>query len=238
MSGRRVLIQLLSIAACMLSSVALAKDTAGAGISCHAHYEQLNSRHAQTMAAKAMITEQLYREGLWAIEDEMFVALQQCPTDARLFSLMAEVQMTLGQAPFAVAYARKAVEFDASAWQANYALGTALCMAGDCPSGLDYLRYASKLEPANLRLQLNLCSAYAWAGQHAQVVASCSIIIDSDNKAMSAQAYYLRSQANKALGHLHEAEQDMQQAGRHGFNAKRDVLQVISPESVPQSLQK
>ena len=233
MSVRRVLIYLFSIAICMLSGVALAKDTAGAAISCDSHYEKLNGRHAQTMAAKAMISEQLYREGLWAIEDKMFVALQQCPTNARLFSLMAEVQMTLGQAPFAVAYARKAVDLDAAAWQANYALGTALCMAGDCPSGLDYLHHASKLEPANLRLQLNLCSAYTWAGQHAQVIASCSAIIDSDNKTVSAQAYYLRAQANKALGHLHKAEQDMQQARRLGFNAKRDVLQVISPESVP-----
>jgi predicted Zn-dependent protease len=238
MFARRILIQLLSMGACMLSSVALAKDTAGAAMSCHDHYEQLNSQHAQTMAAKAMITEQLYHEGLWAIEDKMFVALQQCPTDALLFALMAEVQMTLGQAPFAAAYARKAVDLDASAWQANYALGTALCMAGDCPSGLDYLRYASKLEPANPRLQLNLCSAYAWAGQHAQVVTFCSALIDSDNKAVSAQAYYLRSQANKALGHLHEAEQDMHEAEQRGFNAKRDVLQVISPESVSPSLQK
>ena len=238
MSGRRVLIQRLSIAIYMLSGMALAKDTTGADISCHDHYAQLNSRHAQTMAAKAMITEQLYREGLWAIEDKMFVALQQCPTDALLFSLMAEVQMTLGQAPFAVAYARRAVELDASVWQANYALGTALCMAGDCPSGLDYLRYASKLEPANPRLQLNLCSAYVWVGQHAQAIASCSAIIDSDNKGVSAQAYYLRSQAKKALGRLREAEQDMQQAKQRGFNAKRDVLQVIAPESVPRELHK
>jgi predicted Zn-dependent protease len=238
MSVHRILIQLLGIALCVSSCVASAKDTAGVAMSCHDYYARLDSRHAQTMAAKAIISGQLYHEGLWAIEDEMFVALQQCPTDALLFSLMAEVQMTLGQAPFAVAYARKAVDLDASVWQANYALGTALCMTGDCASGLDYLRYASKLEPANLRLQLNLCSAYAWAGRHAQVVASCSAVIDSGDKDVTAQAYYLRSKANKALGHRHEAEQDMQQAERLGFNSKRDVLQVISPESVSPSLQK
>ena len=235
---RRALIQLLSITACILSSVALAKDSAGPAISCHDYYAQLNSRHAQTMVAKAMISEQLYHEGLSAIEDKMFVALQLCPTDALLFSLMAELQITLGQASLAVAYARRAVEFDAAVWQANYVLGTALCMVGDCQAGLDYLRHASKLEPTNLRLQLNLCSAYVWAEQNAQAIASCSSIINSDNKAVLAQAFYLRSQANKALGHLQEAEQDMQEAKRRGFNAKRDVLQVITPESVLRALQK
>jgi len=238
MSLRRLFVQLFSIAICMLSNIALAENTAGAAISCHDHYEQLNNQHVQTMSAKAMISEQLYLEGLWEIEDKMFVALQQCPTDALLFSLMAELQMTLGQAPFAVVYARKAVNLNASLWQAYYALGTALCMVGDCPTGIDYLHYANKLEPDNPRLQLNLCSAFAWTGQHELVIKTCSTLIDSDSKDVLAQAYYLRSQANKALGHRHEAEQDIQEAERRGFNTKRDVLQVIAPDSVPPSLRR
>lgn len=236
MLARYILTPLLGIIIYLFSCNALAKDTASVDASCSALYDHFNSRHAQTMVAKAMISGQLFNEALWAVEDGMFIALQRCPGNGLLFSLMAEVQLALGQAPFAVAYGRRAVELDASVWQTNYALGTALCMAGDCPSGLDYLRQADKLEPTNLRLQLNLCSAYVWAGQHEQAFESCSAIIKTKDKDVLAQAYYLRSQANSALGKQQQATEDLRQANKHGFNKKGDVLQVIDPESVQKYL--
>ncbi|NNG14424.1 MAG: hypothetical protein HKM22_04620, partial [Gammaproteobacteria bacterium] len=93
-----------------------------------------------------------YLRALYTIEDSIFPALKRCPRNAPLMAAMSELQLSLGQPPIALLYAKKALEYDPNSWQAHNAAGNALNVVEKYSEGLQHLQRASDLQPDNYAL--------------------------------------------------------------------------------------
>jgi tetratricopeptide (TPR) repeat protein len=229
----RFIVALSLFVLCVLFAV---KPVIAAEDNCQKRFEALNNTHSHLLANQHDMAPSLYEIRLLALEDELFDALQQCPGDASLFSLMGELQIVLQQPSLAVAYGNKAVQLDEASWRGHYVRGTGLCLSGDCEAGLTSLRRAIALQPGNAALQLNLCSVLVWNGMYEESLPECTAVIQTGDTTVLAQAYYLRSQAYMALGNTAPAAADMVMADAFNFDETRDVLQIVKPESIPRGL--
>ena len=166
---------------------------------------------------------QEYLRALYAIEDRVFPALKRCPRNAPLMAAMSELQLSLGQPPIALLYAKKALEFNPNSWQAHNAAGNALNVVEKYSEGLQHLQRASDLQPDNYALLVNLCSSYERNKQHAKVIKSCSRVIDKGPYDLRGTAYYLRAKAYRARGELKHAASDEKHAKEFGFRGQTGV---------------
>lgn len=127
--------------------------------------------------------EEEYIAALFALEDDVFAAMNYCPDDVNLFSLQGETQIALGRYDLAVLYGEKAVSMAPDSWRAHALLGGALASKGDYDKGAAQLARAVGLAPENLTLKLNLCNAYRLAGRPDQAVPLCEeVIVKGDDK--------------------------------------------------------
>lgn len=218
---------------CVLFSI---EPAVAAEESCQSIYKQLDDTFDRLLDNRRETAASLYEIKLHALEDNLFEAFKQCPRHSSLYALMGELQIVLQQPSLAVAYANKAIQLDAASWRGHYVRGTGLCLTGDCVPGLASLRHAIALQPGNVALQLNLCSVLVWNGLYEESLPECTAVIHTGDPAVLAQAYYLRGQAYKALGNMVSAEADLDMAKAYHFDESQDVLQIVTPESLPRGV--
>ncbi len=154
---------------------------------------------------------------LIAIEEALFKAIDQCRTKSGMFVLMGEVQIDMGQIPLAVVYGRKAVELDNQYWRAHKLLGSALMLNNESEKGLNALRRAVALAPDNSNTQLNLVSALIQNKRLSEALNIVNKIIARNESSSLATAYYLRSKIYHEKGLLIEADKDLKEARKLGF---------------------
>lgn len=181
-------------------------------------YQQGTQSH-NSVVAQEQGTQQFFIE-LGQLEDDMFSYLQQCKNNARLFSLMAEIQITARQASLAQLYAQKALSINPDIWQSQYAMGTVLTLAREYDKALVHLQKASQLAPDRTGLKVGLCRTQTLAQKHAGAIKTCTQVINSNEKEKGklAAAYHFRGLAHNAMGDKKQAEQDAQKARELGFN--------------------
>ena len=134
-------------------------------------------------------------------------------------ALMGEVQISVGQIPFAIQYGRKAVKMGPKVWQANYLLGSALNLNKEYDEGIKYLTLASQLEPKRNTLKFNVCSAYTAAKKYGKAIESCTDLINRKDQRLGGAAHYMRAQAYRGMGNNKAAENDLATARSMGFEA-------------------
>lgn len=159
-----------------------------------------------------------YLGALYAIEDKLFDAMKgECLDNSSVISAMGELQLSLGQIPFAQLYARKALKMDNDNWQAHYVLGSALNLQKEYTLGLEHLQQASKLQPENHSLLVNLCSSYEKNKQYPEAIKTCSAAIEKGPYHIRGTAHFIRAQAHKGNNELTLAERDIALAREFGF---------------------
>ncbi len=154
---------------------------------------------------------------LIAIEDALFKAIDKCRTKAGMFVLMGEVQIEMGQIPLAVVYGRKAAELDNKYWRSYNLLGSARMLNHESNLGLKALRQAVVLAPDNTNAKLNLVSALVQNKEYDDALKLVNKIIKLKEKTTLATAYYFRGQVYKGKGLVIEADKDLKQAQKLGF---------------------
>lgn len=183
---------------------------------CMKEYESLSAKHTAAIAREKPDT-QPYFKLLHGIEDEIFPALQNCPENPLLFTLMGEVQISLGNLQLAELYARKAISQDQDIWQTNHLLGITLSMQNKYTAGITYLEKATKISNNKPALVFNLCSTSLAAKKYQQAVTHCSNLIDRNDHQLHASAYHIRSQAYKALAMDKKSKRDSKNARLLGY---------------------
>ncbi len=121
-----------------------------------------------------------YVMALFAVENDTFDALERCPDDPHLWTLIGESEVALGRLQMAIVYARKVVALAPEYWRGYAVLGGALISNKDYAEGLMHLQRAAEMRPDNLTLKMNLCSAYAVAGENAKAASVCDEVIAKD----------------------------------------------------------
>jgi FimV-like protein len=134
-----------------------------------------------------------YIEALFALEDDIFVAMNHCPDDVNLLSLQGETQIALGRYELAVLYGKRVVGMAPDSWRANAMLGGALASNGAYGEGATYLARAAELAPDNLTLKLNLCNAYRLVGDSAAAAALCEEVAEKGDERQRAMAERIRA---------------------------------------------
>jgi Flp pilus assembly protein TadD len=170
----RLLINFLFFVGFLYGGMAVADD-------CEERHAALVRQYVKA-AAKPANTE-AYFEGLLDLEDSIFAQMNHCPDDVQLLSLMGETQIAMGRFQLAVLYGRKVVKMAPDIWRTHALLGGSLVSLREYEEGISHLQQASKMAPQNIKLKLNLCSAYASAGRRAKAIQVCDEVIrnaDSD----------------------------------------------------------
>jgi tetratricopeptide (TPR) repeat protein len=190
---------------------------------CAQTVQYIDSQHRKALSTFQPGSED-YLRALYTIEDSIFPALKRCPNYAPLMAAMSELQLSLGQPPIALLYAQKALKFDPHSWQAHNAAGNALNVLEKYREGLQHLQRASKLQPENYALLVNLCSSYERNQQYAEAIKACSRVIDEGPSDMRGTAYYLRARAHEARGEQHLATIDDKHAQEFGFRGQTGII--------------
>ena len=185
-------------------------------VDCDKATRHIDNQHRQALARYTPATDDYFR-ALYGIEDTVFPVIEACPQSSAIMATMAELQLSLGQAPIALLYAQKALEFDPDSWQAHYAAGSALNILQQHAEGLEHLERASNLNPENYSLLVNLCSSYGKNGMQDKAIVSCSVAIDKGPYEIRGTAYYLRARAYDARGETLLAEKDDRDAREFGY---------------------
>ncbi|MFN3594239.1 MAG: tetratricopeptide repeat protein [Thiobacillaceae bacterium] len=191
---------------------------------CALLHASLSERHAQSRQDMRTRSGEAFVQKMVDLEDAVFAAMARCPDDARLLTLMAELQLDLGQIPLAGLYGRKAVAADPRGWAAHHVLGVALSMRGEHDLGIEHLRRAAKLAPDNPRVRLNLASALVRAARPGEALPLLESLTHSDCRQTAAAAYFLRGRWLLEQGRLPEARADFNQSHNLGFSVERDIL--------------
>lgn len=191
---------------------------------CALLHASLSERHAQSRQDMRTRSGEAFVQEMVDLEDAVFAAMARCPDDARLLTLMAELQLDLGQIPLAGLYGRKAVAADPRGWAAHHVLGVALSMRGLHDQGIEHLRRAAQLAPDNPRVRLNLASALVRAERMGEALPLLESLTRSDCQQTAAAAYFLRGRWLLEQGRLSEARADFTQAHHLGFSVERDLL--------------
>lgn len=178
-------------------------------------YETISDRQATAIRDLEHGSPEFFKR-IHELENELFVALEQCYQDPLLFSLMAENQVSLNNIQLAYIYASKAQQKRPDLWQTNHALGTALFMQKKYLQGLAFLEKAVQIAPNRSGLHFNLCSSYVAAEQYQQALKSCSTLLALKDHQLHGSVFYQRSLAYKALGKNKQAESDLSKARKLG----------------------
>lgn len=190
--------------------------------SCAETAQSIDNQHRKTLDSYKAGSDD-YLNALSAIEDGVFPALERCPRNAPLMTVMSEIQLSLGQPSLALLYAQKALEYAPNHWQAHSAAGNALNVAGKFAEGLQHLQRASTLQPDNYALLVNLCSSYERNQHPDKAIQSCSRVIDKGPYDLRGTAYFLRAKAHRARGELEQAESDDRHAKEFGFRGQTGI---------------
>jgi len=191
-----------------------------AATDCDALYRQLDARHAKASATPAGPGTPR-DQALRALEQVIFEAFEACPDNALLFTLMGEVQISLGQVPLAMAYGQKAISLDSGEWRAHHLLGSVLAMTGDHERGIAELTRAVELSDGRPRVRLNLASAQVWAGRYAEALPELDALAQDPDPVVVAAASHLRGKAHLGLGDVEQARVDFARAIDLGYQADR-----------------
>lgn len=179
---------------------------------CMKQYKSLSGKHSAAISRTKPGTISYFKT-LHGIEDDIFGAMQNCPQDTYLLSLMGEVQISLGNTQLAELYAKKAIGQNPDIWQTNHLMGKALSMQNKYDVGISYLEKAVNINNTKPALFYNLCSTSLAAKKFKLAVKHCSSLIGRNDHQLHASAYHIRSQAYKALG--------MQEKSKHDLNNAR-----------------
>lgn len=183
-------------------------------VDCKALFNKIDKQHYQMTTLNR-------NKQLIAIEDALFKAIDMCRNYSRMFTLMGEVQIDMGQVPLAVVYGRKAVSLDVKDWRAHKLLGSASMLNSEFEAGLNSLRKSVELNPANTNAQLNLVSALVQNKKYDEGMLLVNKIIAKNEAGTISTAYYLRSQLYKGKGLIIEADKDLKTAQRMGFSLQQ-----------------
>jgi tetratricopeptide (TPR) repeat protein len=184
---------------------------------CQSEYNKLSDAHTRILEQHEEGSPSFF-EALHEIENTLFTAFQRCPKNPLLFTLMGEVQISLGNIQLAALYAQKAYGWDDNIWQTHHLLGSALAMQENYQEGLVHLEKAAALASDKPELLFNLCSTCLAAKKYEQSVEYCSRLIELKNHKLHAPAYHVRGQAHKALNMDKKAKQDSINAQALGYN--------------------
>lgn len=178
---------------------------------CKAEYSALSKEHADTIAQTKTGTPP-YFNALHAIENKIFTAFQHCPKDPLLFTLMGEVQISLGNLQLAGIYAKKAFNWDQDVWQTHHLLGTTLAMQEDYATGLKHLEKAAEIGNDRPELVFNLCSTYLAAKEYKNAIETCTEVIQRNDHQLHGPTFHIRGQAYEALKMVEKANRDYKNA--------------------------
>lgn len=181
---------------------------------CKALFDRIDKQHYQISTLNRS-------KQLIAIEDSLFKAIDKCRNYSRMFTLMGEVQIDMGQIPLAVVYGRKAVEMDSKDWRAHKLLGSASMLNNEFETGLNFLRKSVELNPTNTNVQLNLVSALVQNKKYDEGMRLVNKVIEKNEEDTISTAYYLRSLLYKGKGLIIEADKDLKTAQRMGFSLQQ-----------------
>ena len=184
---------------------------------CLSEYNRLSAQHADVVSQHPEDTPAYY-EAMHAIEDTLFVVFKDCPKNALLFTLMGEVQISLGNVQLAGLYAQKAYGWDNSIWQTNHLLGSTLAMQENYKEGMRYLEKAAELGGDKPELLFNLCSSYLAAQNYKNAISTCSKLIARKDHKLHGPAYHIRGQAHLKLTMDKQAQQDFTNARVLGYS--------------------
>lgn len=185
--------------------------------SCTDEYEKLSKQHADNIAQHKHGSS-AYFKSVHKIEDHIFAAFQSCPKDTLLFTLMGEVQISLGNLQLANLYAKKAFGFDNSIWQTHHLLGTTLSMQGQYEKGLKHLGKAADMAKDKPVLVYNLCSTYLAARQYKKTIQVCTDLLQRKDHQLHGPSYHIRGQAYMAIKKTELAQDDFNKAKTHGYS--------------------
>ena len=183
---------------------------------CSDTLKKANAKHKQVVQQHKPGTD-AYLSALYKIEDELFAAMKRCQDNSSVVSAMGELQLSLGQVPIAQLYGQKAIEMNSANWQAHYVLGSALNLQKKYSEGLPHLKQASKLNPENYSLLVNLCSSYEKNKQFTQAIKTCSTVIEKGPYNIHGTAYYVRALAYTGNGEHSLAEKDRKLAKEFSY---------------------
>ena len=184
---------------------------------CHSLYKTIAARQTQQVGTLLAGSNE-YFQHINTLENDIFAALEQCPQDPLLFTLMAENQIAHQNFQLASIYAKRAYQQHPDIWQTNHTLGTALFMLKQYKKGLVLLDKAVKLAPQKPVLLFNLCSSLVAASHHEKAVTICSKLLKQKSHQMHRSAYQQRSLAYRALGKTKLADSDLQNAQHKSGN--------------------
>ncbi len=184
---------------------------------CQSEYNRLSDTHNRVLEQYEAGSPSFF-EALHNIEEELFTTFELCPQNALLFTLMGEVQISLGNIQLATLYAQKAYDWNDSIWQTQHLLGSALAMQEKYAEGLPHMEKALSIAGDKAELLFNLCSTHFAAKNYKKSVEFCSRLIDKKDHKLHAPAYHIRGQAYKALNMNKKAKQDSITAQALGYN--------------------
>lgn len=183
---------------------------------CQSEYDNLSRAHTGILEEQAADTPAFF-ESLHEIENRLFSAFERCPKNTLLFTLMGEVQISLGNVQLALLYAQKAYSWDNSSWQTHHLLGSALSMQGEYKQGLVHLEKAVNINNDKPELSFNLCSTYLAAREFNKAIETCTKVIARKDHKLHALAFHVRGQAYEALDMEKQARQDFKNAKTLGY---------------------
>lgn len=210
---------LILVSLCLLLPMPLlasASDIPGHQPDCLKIYRAIAKRHSK---AKATLIPgaHAYFKTLHGLEDQIFHAFAQCPKDARLFSLMGEVQISLGNLQLASLYAQRAHNWNPDIWQTHHLMGTTLILQEKLDQALPFLQQAADLAEERAELRFNLCQAYVNAERYQSAITACTRLLELENHDLKGAGYHLRARAHHALDKNSLATQDFDNARQHGY---------------------
>jgi len=200
----------------VLAIILLVTISSSQATDCHVLATGFDEKHKRVIQQNVRGSD-AYFSNLYKIEDEIFTAMKQCNDSTPIITAMGELQLSLGQVPLAQLYGEKAVNLDNDDWNAHYVLGSALNLQKKYVRGLEHLQLASKLQPDNYSLTVNLCSSYEKNGKFQQAINTCSQVIEKGPYDLRGTAYYLRALARKGNNEPALAEKDIKFAKEFGF---------------------
>jgi tetratricopeptide (TPR) repeat protein len=184
---------------------------------CQSEYDKLSDAHNRILEQYEEGSPSFF-ETLHEIEEALFTAFELCPQNALLFTLMGEIQISLGNIQLATLYAQKAYGWNDSIWQTQHLLGSALAMQEKYEEGLVHMEKAAAIAGDKPELLFNLCSTHFAAKNYQKSVEFCSKLIDQKDHVLHAPAYHIRGLAYKALNMDKKAKQDSINAKALGYN--------------------
>ena len=184
--------------------------------SCNNKYENLSKQHTAAIMHNTEGTPAFFN-ALHSVEEKIFISFQHCPKDPLLFTLMGEVQISLGNLQLASIYANKAFNWNSTIWQTHHLLGTTLSMQEQYEKGLIHLEQAADMAKDKAILIFNLCSTYLAAKAYEKAIKVCTKLIQRKDHELHGPAFYIRSKSYHALDKTELAKQDLKKAQLLGF---------------------